>query len=126
MTLKLFGFDDKSTSSLGLFLNSAGSSIIQASNIMVLQSLNAGYLHIHSDQNIYMDLGDDAGAHSLLLRDSGNANLFSINSDAKVTNHFATEDVEWIDAGSADATAQDWIEVEVGGVQGWVRVYPTK
>ena len=35
----------------------------------------------------------------------------------------ATEDVELIDAGSAGATQQDWIEVAIGAIQGylWVR-----
>lgn len=38
----------------------------------------------------------------------------------------ATEDVELIDAGSAGASFQDWIEIKTGGVQGFLRVYDTK
>ena len=38
----------------------------------------------------------------------------------------ATEDFEVVDAGSAAATEQDWIEVEIGGVQGYIRVYAAK
>jgi hypothetical protein len=38
----------------------------------------------------------------------------------------ATEDLEFVDAGSTGATEQDWIEVEVGGNQGYIRVYATK
>ncbi len=37
--------------------------------------------------------------------------------------NFATEDLEFVDAGSAGATEQDWIRVEVGGVTGYIRVY---
>jgi hypothetical protein len=37
----------------------------------------------------------------------------------------STEEVEIVDAGSAGATEQDWIEVNVGGVQGYIRVYAT-
>ncbi len=37
-----------------------------------------------------------------------------------------TEDLEIVDAGSAAATEQDWIEVEVGGNQGYIRVYAAK
>jgi len=34
-----------------------------------------------------------------------------------------TEDVEIVDAGSAGATEQDWIEVTVGGNTGYLRVF---
>jgi hypothetical protein len=40
--------------------------------------------------------------------------------------NMATEDVEFVDAGSAGATEQDWIEVNVGGNQGYIRVYAAK
>ena len=35
----------------------------------------------------------------------------------------ATEDLEILDAGSAGATEQDWIEVTVDGNTGYIRVY---
>jgi len=38
----------------------------------------------------------------------------------------ATEDLEIVDAGSTSATEQDWIEVQVGGNTGYIRVYATK
>jgi len=38
----------------------------------------------------------------------------------------ATENIEIIDAGSAGSTEQDWIEVEIGGVQGYIRVFAGK
>lgn len=37
-----------------------------------------------------------------------------------------TENTEFIDAGSAGASEQDWIEVEIGGVQGYIRVFAAK
>ena len=37
-----------------------------------------------------------------------------------------TEDLEIVDAGSTGATEQDWIEVQVGGVTGYLRVYAAK
>lgn len=39
---------------------------------------------------------------------------------------FGTENLEIIDAGSAGATEQDWIQVEVGGNTGYIRVYASK
>jgi hypothetical protein len=38
----------------------------------------------------------------------------------------ATEDLEVVDAGSTGATEQDWVEVQVGGNTGYLRVYATK
>ena len=40
--------------------------------------------------------------------------------------NLSTEDLEIIDAGSTDATEQDWIEVEVGGNVGYIRVFAAK
>ena len=53
-----------------------------------------------------------------------NANL-GINVTPTSLLHLgtATEALEIVDAGSAGATEQDWIEVEVGGNQGFIRVY---
>ena len=39
---------------------------------------------------------------------------------------FVTESLTLIDAGSIAATEQDWIEVQVGGFTGYIRVYATK
>ena len=39
---------------------------------------------------------------------------------------FGTEDLEFVDAGSTGATEQDWVEVEVGGNTGYIRVYAAK
>lgn len=38
----------------------------------------------------------------------------------------ATEDLELVDAGSAAATEQDWVEIKVGGVTGYWHVYAAK
>jgi hypothetical protein len=44
----------------------------------------------------------------------------------RLTLDLATEDLDIVDAGSVDATEQDWIEVNVGGNQGYIRVFTTK
>lgn len=43
-----------------------------------------------------------------------------------IFNDFATETFKLVDAGSAGATEQDWVQVQVGGNTGYVRVYATK
>lgn len=40
--------------------------------------------------------------------------------------NLATENLEVVDAGSASATEQDWVEVQVGNVTGYLRVFATK
>lgn len=40
--------------------------------------------------------------------------------------NMATENLEFVDAGSAAATEQDWIEVRVGGNAGYVHVFAAK
>ncbi|GMV07361.1 MAG: hypothetical protein AMXMBFR53_36360 [Gemmatimonadota bacterium] len=46
--------------------------------------------------------------------------------DAPTGWNMATEFLDLIDAGSTGATEQDWIQVEVGGITGYLRVYATK
>lgn len=43
-----------------------------------------------------------------------------------IFNDFATETFKLVDAGSVAATEQDWVQVQVGGNTGYVRVYATK
>lgn len=61
------------------------------------------------------------GDHITMERASGNT---TFNGTLTVTG--STEAVEVIDSGSTGATEQDWIEVEVGGVTGYIRVFATK
>lgn len=44
----------------------------------------------------------------------------------KLSIDLATEDLDIVDAGSAGATEQDWIEVKVGGNTGYLRVFASK
>jgi hypothetical protein len=44
----------------------------------------------------------------------------------RLTLDFATEDLDFVDAGSTGATEQDWIEVKCNGVQGYLHVFAAK
>ena len=55
---------------------------------------------------------------------SGNVGIGKTPSN-KLDIDLATEDLEVVDAGSAGATEQDWIQVEVGGNIGYIRVFST-
>ena len=45
---------------------------------------------------------------------------------AALTLSLITEVLEFVDAGTAAATEQSWIEVNVNGVQGYIRVFAAK
>jgi len=48
------------------------------------------------------------------------------NNGTTIYNGFATETLDVLDSGSATATQQDWIEVEVGGNTGYIHVFAAK
>ena len=59
---------------------------------------------------------------------SGDTGYFGIGKTpaSPLDINLLTEDLEIVDAGSASATEQDWVQVEVGGNVGYIRVYATK
>lgn len=98
--------DHNSTSGYALKQDSAGNTNINAASL----------------QNIYFRI---AGGNKVTLSSSGNLGIGKTPA-SKLDIDLATEDLEIVDAGSTGATEQDWIEVEVGGVTGYIRVYATK
>ena len=84
-------------------------------------------------------VADLTGVYSVIRAANGDGNgiwrggVFGVNTAGYVGTDAAslelihpTEDTLIIDSGSAAATEQDWIEVKVGGVTGYIRVYATK
>jgi hypothetical protein len=63
---------------------------------------------------------------ALFVTDLGRVGVGASNPGSLMEWDFATENLGFVDAGSAGATAQDWIEVQVGGVTGYIRVYASK
>lgn len=57
---------------------------------------------------------------------AGNLGIGSTSPSSLLELGFATETLEFVDAGSSGATEQDWVEVEVNGVVGYIRVYASK
>jgi hypothetical protein len=57
------------------------------------------------------------------IKAGGNVGIGAAAPGSLLELNLATEDLEIVDAGSAGATEQDWIEVQVGGVTGYIRVY---
>ena len=62
------------------------------------------------------------GGYNLYLNNDGNFG-FGKAPGSMMDIDLATEDLEIVDAGSAGATEQDWVEVKVGGNTGYLRVY---
>jgi len=70
--------------------------------------------------DIYFDVYDGvATAFIEALRLKGSTGAMELNA-------LATENLDIVDAGSTGATEQDWIEVAVGGNQGYIRVFAAK
>ena len=89
--------------------------------------------YIFADQNSGTISGDAFGLSIVADFDgtvTGTSYGLRVNSatgvDKPVYFDLPTEDLCFIDAGSVGATQQDWIEVEVGGNQGYIRVYASK
>jgi len=59
----------------------------------------------------------------LTIQAGGNVGVGAAAPGSLMEWNMATEDLEFVNAGSAGATEQDWIEVQVGGVTGYIRVY---
>lgn len=119
-------------------------------NLVVTNRINGGLYVINDEVAWAMTIDQDhasgyglnivgaSGSTQPLLRVDGGAgtSLLRVQGDGKVglgktplsalDINLATEDLEVVDAGSASASEQDWVEVEVGGNQGYIRVYATK
>jgi hypothetical protein len=50
-----------------------------------IQSVSAGDIVLHSDNDVNLILGDDAGVDDVNIKDSGSVNVCSINSDGQIT-----------------------------------------
>jgi hypothetical protein len=59
----------------------------------------------------------------ITLDTAGNIGIGTSAPNSLMEWNFTTENLEFVNAGSAGATEQGWIEVELAGVQGFIRVY---
>ena len=114
-----------------LLIGSDGGSLYQQ-GIKLRAHSNAFGFTIEADDtspaglNILRHDNSVAGASALwITRSTGNVGIGCIPNSLMEWG-FATEHLEFVDAGSAGATEQDWVEVEVGGVQGYIRVFAAK
>lgn len=74
---------------------------------------------------LYGTFASTPGSQSLRVNGAATLN-YGVFITGGTTLDFSTENVFFSDAGSTGATEQDWIEVTVGGVTGYIRVYATK
>lgn len=79
------------------------------------------------DGNKAIVIAADATDTQLNLDTSGRIGFgVAASADGRIGINMTTEDLHFVDAGSAAATEQDWIEVKVGGIIGYLRVFAAK
>lgn len=91
--------------------------ILDSSAVVINESSNDVDFRVESNGNANM-LFVDGGNNRVGIGTGTPNGLFEIATP--------TEATEVIDAGSAGATEQDWIEVQIGGNTGYIRVFAAK
>lgn len=91
--------------------DSADNMVFEVAGSDIVTLLSGGPVNINNDLNV-----DNIG---------GNQSV-GITFDENTTHDFATENLQMLDAGSTNATEQDWVEVKVGGTFGYIRVHSSK
>lgn len=61
-----------------------------------------------------------------IILQTNNITALTIDSSQNIILNHSTEDLKFVDSGSASATEQDWVEVTVGGNTGYIRVFAAK
>ena len=99
----------------GIFFNSTQGAGNLCEIKVEYKGTNSGALKFDTSLNERMRITED-----------GKVGIGTNSPNSLLELGLATENLEFVDAGSTGATEQDWIEVEVGGVQGYIRVYASK
>jgi hypothetical protein len=120
-------FNKKSSGAINVF--AFGNGLAQSHHTFGVDSTNAGNVVLNVRNETTGDLQVKGLTNDNLLYTDASADLVGIGKvpvDGILDINLATEDAAIVDAGSVGATEQDWIEVTVGSVQGYIRVYATK
>lgn len=73
-----------------------------------------------------IDISSNGNTNQVYLDTNGGVGIGKVPDFGKLDINLTTEGVAIMDAGSAGATQQDWIEVKVGGGTGYIHVYTAK
>ena len=118
----------------------AFSSTVTLNNNTAYQAKTVGdapisLLSLNASDNLLLGYGIDAGndvrispggGAKLTVTGAGDVGIGTTSPGSLLELAFATENMELVNAGSAAATEQDWIEVQVGNNTGYIRVYAAK
>jgi len=66
------------------------------------------------------------GLNSYVCADNGDFGIGTATPGSITEWNMTTENLEFVDAGSVGATQQDWLEVQIGNVTGYIHVYAGK
>ena len=93
---------------------------IRGDNSVKIQCYVSSSVYAHYLANAgYCQMRGKTASYDLQFNVFGNSGYFEFAG-------VATEDLRIVDAGSTAATEQDWIEVQVGGNTGYIRVFAAK
>jgi hypothetical protein len=118
----------ESVGQLGVLRYTTGTGIASASNILstIISTITqADPSTLKGDLSFRTNQGDSV-VEAMYISDAGNVGIGTSAPNSLLELGFTTENLEFVDAGSTSATEQDWIQVEVGGNVGYIRVYATK
>jgi hypothetical protein len=129
MALEMFSSDGDGTDDVGIQIYGKGSpaSITNRERMIVKYEAASTRFLIQSEADgtgtvRTLVLETEGNGDQLHLATNGNVGINKAPNSA-IDIDLATQDLEIVDAGNAGATEQAWVEVEVNGVQGWLRVY---
>jgi len=113
--------------------NTSSGTITNAYGLRINSAINSGGGAITNNYTLYI-ANQTVGGTNYAIYSAGGASYHAGNigigmvptANGLLCMGTPTENTEFIDAGSAGATAQDWIEVEIGGVQGYIHVFAAK
>jgi len=106
-------------------ISKRGVQIIGAALPSASYEVNQGMVISTNVPTPVLTLNNTLGNTALAI-ENGRVGIGVAAPTAQLEIGFSTENTAFVDSGSTGATEQDWVEVTVGGVTGYIRIYATK
>jgi hypothetical protein len=118
---------DSADISLIAYSSTQGQTNLQDYGAVAAETTAAGLALISRSGKIHFYAGGiSTSERHMTIETSGDVGIGIETPGSILELNTATENLEFVDAGSTAATEQDWIEVQVGGNTGYIRVFASK